>query len=472
MICPKCRFDQPDDVYCAYCGIDVEKYLRKKRRKRQRAYFLTALISIATLSVGAYLVSVYRVETPEQALTYDDSNEEVRTTETPPPEAKPDQSASRFIPQARKKDLGAHRQSEERIIRPESVEERGYRAEATTPNDARDRQKAEVPLDRPQKETQTSAEWFEKGVALDDESEAEIEYYKKAIALDPKFVPARYRLGAIYYRRANYALADQHFAEFLKHASEADRQIYDIYIYYSPSDVERLTGGKVPGTAPTEGAEKEVSPEGEAARIETPSEVEGAEEETTLEGEAEGEEAPVEAREKGEAVEEGEGVEGGITLEPEEAEEETHFEGEEEAVEETSEGVLTIIRFLPADGHVIVPVIFNGFLEGRVLVDTGAGITVLSRELAQELQLMEEPGHGVTLKTMAMDVQAGLATLDSIQIGSLTEHRFRVAITDLPGGKERKFDAILGMDLLNKYKIHIDNVKGRIVLSPGRQIDE
>ena len=81
----------------------------------------------------------------------------------------------------------------------------------------------------------------------------------------------------------------------------------------------------------------------------------------------------------------------------------------------------------------------------------------------------EEPGHGIKLKTMAMDIQAQVATLDSIQVGDLIEKDLRVAITDLPRGEERKFDAILGMDFLNKYKIHIDNEIRRIVLSTGKR---
>jgi clan AA aspartic protease (TIGR02281 family) len=262
--------------------------------------------------------------------------------------------------------------------------------------------------------------------------------------LDPKFVPALYRLGAIYYRRANHELADQQFAKFLKYASEEDREAYDIYVYYSPYDVERLSEEQVAGKTPAEGVEEETSPEAE-----------DQEEETTAEGEE---------------------AEGETTSETEGTEEETPSEGEEETGEsvseegqETSEEVLTIVKFLPVDGHVVIPVVFNGFLEARVLVDTGAGITVLSRELAQRLQLEEEPGHGITLKTMASDIQAQLATLDSIQIGDLIENNFRVAISDLPSGEERKFDAILGMDLLNKYKVQIDSENGRLVLSPGRR---
>jgi predicted aspartyl protease len=445
MICPKCRFDQPDDVYCAFCGIDVNKYEQQIRKKRNKAYLLTALIAIATLSTAAYLISIYRVETPEQVPIYSEEKDKVQTKGITPSKTRRDRPVAKYTPQTQGR-RGYRRpgQSQEpSSFSRDSGEDRPDRGAERPRKSDLDQQKAELPGKR-QSETFTPAEWFERGRALDDESEAEIEYYEKAIELDPEFAPALYRLGAIYYRRANHELADQQFAKFLKYASEEDREAYDIYVYYSPYDVERLSGEQVAGKAPAEGVEEETSPEAE-----------DQEEETTAEGEE---------------------AEGETTSETEGAEEETPSEGEEETGEsvseegeETSEEVLTIVKFLPVDGHVVVPVVFNGFLEARVLVDTGAGITVLSRELAQRLQLEEDPGHGITLKTMALDIQAQLATLDSIQVGDLIENNFRVAISDLPSGEERKFDAILGMDLLNKYKVQIDSENSRLVLSPGRR---
>jgi len=130
--------------------------------------------------------------------------------------------------------------------------------------------------------------------------------------------------------------------------------------------------------------------------------------------------------------------------------------------------VMTSIRFVPINGHIMVPLVLNGFLEARLLVDTGAGITVLARELAQKLQLEGEPGNFIRLRTMAMDIQAQLATLDSIQLGNLIQNNLPVAIADLPLG-ERKFDGILGMNFMNKYKIYIDNENNRIVFSPAKK---
>ncbi len=104
-----------------------------------------------------------------------------------------------------------------------------------------------------------------------------------------------------------------------------------------------------------------------------------------------------------------------------------------------------------------------------MLVDTGSGITILSRELARELKLPEEPGSPITLKTLAMDIEAQLARLDSIQVGDLSKNNFPVAITDLPLVENTKFDGILGMDFMNNFKIHIDNEKHTIMLTPKVQ---
>jgi clan AA aspartic protease (TIGR02281 family) len=447
MICPKCGFDQPDDVYCAFCGINVEKYFQEKRKKRQKTYLLfVALIGVATLSIATYFISVHRIETPEQVAKYSAEKDKVQPKDIITlPKAKPDRPVSKYTPQAqRETDQPRRSKSQEASLRPDSGEDKRPGADEPGPTSPPDQQKADSPH-KQQGETYTPAELFEKGRALDDESEAEIEYYEKAIKLDPKFAPAYYRLGAIHYRGANYEMADEQFAKFLKYASEADREAYSIYVYYSPSDVERLSEEKLAGEASSEEAEKETPSEAEEAEKETPSETEEGEEETSLEAEEGQEETPSEG------------------------EKETEEPAGEETGQEPSEEVMTIVRFLPVDGHMVVPVVLNGFLEARVLVDTGAGITVLSRELAQELQLEEEPGHGIKLKTMATDIQAQVATLDSIQVGDLIEKDLRVAITDLPRGEERKFDAILGMDLLNKYKIHIDNENSRIVLSPGKR---
>ncbi|MBN1842189.1 MAG: aspartyl protease family protein [Deltaproteobacteria bacterium] len=403
MICPKCGFSQPDDIYCALCGVNIERYARKKRKQRYKTGILTVLLGIAILAIINHITSSPkngpRDKPSEGRLSKNVAPISQKTS--PGRETHPGKSPAQ--PQ-KDHSLENQRFGAEKTDFKSSVQE--YKQEKQSGVDA-------------EKGSVTASQWFEKGKELDDDSEAEIGYYQKAIELDAKFVPALYRLGAIYYRQANYELADKAFAGFLEHATDADREAYDIYVYYSIADVQRLSK-RIEEQAAAEEGEKE-----------TPTEVE---------------------KETGEI-----------------ADEETSEETSEETGEEANEEVMTIVRFSQVDGHILVPVVLNDSISARVLVDTGAGITILSRELAKALGLDEERGTSITLKTMAMDIQAQLARVQSIQVGGVGRHNFRVAVTDLPFGEKGRFDGILGMDFLNNYKIQIDNETQRIMLTPHIQ---
>jgi clan AA aspartic protease (TIGR02281 family) len=227
--------------------------------------------------------------------------------------------------------------------------------------------------------------------------------------VDPNFAPAYYRLGAIYFRKADYDLSAEHFVKFLQYGSEADLQTYNVDLYFTPEDLE-IFREATEEPAPT--------PEGQEVVAE-----------------------PVEGQE----------VETG-----------------EEVVSESSEEVESIIRFSAASGHMIVPVVLNGSNTSTMLFDTGAGITVLSREMARDLRLRMEPGKSIKLRTVAANVQAQVATLDSITVGEFTKTDFPVAVVDLGRENNKRFDGILGMDFLSTYIIRIDNQTSSILLFPKK----
>jgi hypothetical protein len=74
----------------------------------------------------------------------------------------------------------------------------------------------------------------------------------------------------------------------------------------------------------------------------------------------------------------------------------------------------------------------------NVLRDTGCGITIVSKEIVQNLGLEVAEGRLIHLKTIAADVHASLARLDSIQLGSLSSIDFPVAVADLTLGERNK----------------------------------
>lgn len=410
MICPKCGFQQPDELYCAFCGVNVKKYARRKRKRQRRIYLIVLLVGVAGISAARYMSSSREDSQRTRVSHYSD----VERKPGVEPDISPGSLSDQGPADIRDRSFGSGGGVEDQPAKV-AVKRSGRPTETVGPsapgqNQAMEaRQTAEEPL--------TAEDWFDKGRAMDDESEAEVECYQNAIALDQTFAPAYFRLGAIYYRQANYEMADAEFLKFLEYATEAEQDSYNIYVYYSPSQLERLTALKTP-----------VHAEGEESGAETGTPVEGEEGTSGTRPEPEMEDA---------------GIEGGSG--------------------ESSEKVMTIVRFLPYDGHIMVPVVLNGVLEAHVLVDTGSGITVLSKEMAGRLGLEGESGRGITLRTMAANIEAETAMLHSIQIGDLVQNNLPVAITTLPPRERGRFDGILGMDFMGRYKIRIDNANRKIL---------
>jgi len=420
MICPKCGFEQPDDIYCVFCGVNIEKYADQRKKRRYKGGVLGVLVVIAAISVAVYVVSSRRARAPERMVKdgYDRGLAQQGQETGSEWNSRQIAASRRHRQEATDGDSG----NKSRRGRDRANGRRGQYGDdndrTLTSSTARDTTEGHVG-EESEGGTSTARQWLEKGRTLDDDSDAEIQCYEMAINLDPEFAPAYYRLGAIYYRHANYELADQQFTKFVKYATEADWEAYDIYVYYSLADVDRLSG-EAEGEAALEKGEEVI-----------PGEIE-AETETET------------------------GAEAGKTS----IEKESH---------ETSDEVMTIVKFSPVDGHVMVPVVLNDSLQATVMVDTGAGITILSRELARDLGLTDQAAHPITLKTIAKDVEAQLVTLDSIQIGDLRKDHFPVAITDLPLGEKGQFHGILGMDFMNNYIIQIDNERRSIALTPKTQ---
>ena len=388
MICPKCSFSQPDDIYCANCGVNVEKYVQKQKKGRFKIWAVVAFLAVAALTIAKFTSTEH-------------------TSKEIPPDKKP---ASKATMRTTESPVSLQKEPRSRTPEPDSIAKRIAPRRQTVPTPS-----IEQPTPKPgpkgasKEGNLTARELFEKGVALDDDSDREIELYQKAIAADPSFAPAYYRLGAIYFRQADYDLSAEHFVRFLQYASDEDKRAYNVELYFSSEDLEAFRE-----------AMEETAPKPESQEV-------------------------VPQPPEGQAAETG-----------------------EEPVAESSQGVESIIRFSATSGHMTVPAVLNGSNNSTMLFDTGAGITVLSRELAQNLGLKMEPGNSIKLRTVAANVRAQMATLDSITVGDFTKTDFPVAVVDLGSENQQSFDGILGMDFLNTYIIRIDHQTSSIFLSPRK----
>jgi clan AA aspartic protease (TIGR02281 family) len=225
--------------------------------------------------------------------------------------------------------------------------------------------------------------------------------YLNAIQLDPQFAPPYYALGEISLRHAEYEQADVYFEKFLKFATEEDRQGNDIYVYYSPDEVDRLMQRLHLSEADTL--------------------------ETDNSGERSGQK-------------------------------------EEEKAAGAARELKTVIGFRSVGGHIGVTVLLNETSKAEMLLDTGAGVTLLSTKTARDLGLLKGRMGTIRLKTIAQDLQVPLTKLDLIRLGDLRKTDFPVAVSDLPFAGHA-FDGILGMDFLKDFNIFINNQSDELILT-------
>lgn len=133
----------------------------------------------------------------------------------------------------------------------------------------------------------------------------------------------------------------------------------------------------------------------------------------------------------------------------------------------------------PAGLPVTVPLRFfqrvifvDALLNGRkyaMLLDTGAGITVIDKSAAQSLGLA--PGANMNLLGAAGEGQASVTRLASLRIGGVELRDLQVAVTDLGlirvlGGQS--FGGIIGFNVLARFRMTVDYHRRTLVLErPG-----
>lgn len=102
---------------------------------------------------------------------------------------------------------------------------------------------------------------------------------------------------------------------------------------------------------------------------------------------------------------------------------------------------------LSADGHYWVEARLNGTRQ-RFMVDTGATVTTLSQEAADEAGITPDPLRlPVVVRTANGSVEAQMARAADLRFGSIAAHDLDVIVTASTGGLN-----VLGMNVLSRLK--------------------
>jgi predicted aspartyl protease len=124
-----------------------------------------------------------------------------------------------------------------------------------------------------------------------------------------------------------------------------------------------------------------------------------------------------------------------------------------------------VIRFKPGR-QIIVDAQVNGSASCRLLLDTGAGHTLINPRVLRAAGVSLTRGtlsgkaRGVA-KDAEIDVQGVM--LDSLEVGGARVTRLMVAAYDMDYSEA---DGLLGMDFLGRFDVSIDTAAGIVKLAP------
>ena len=125
------------------------------------------------------------------------------------------------------------------------------------------------------------------------------------------------------------------------------------------------------------------------------------------------------------------------------------------------------LRFDLYHGYLIVARGAVGSQKGlNFLVDTGTNPSVLDRRVAQKLHLQERPS---ILAGINGRVQAGQATVPSLQFGPIRLENFNVVVADLSFFSKAipvRIDGVIGLDVVGQNPFEIDYTASRILFGP------
>jgi len=132
---------------------------------------------------------------------------------------------------------------------------------------------------------------------------------------------------------------------------------------------------------------------------------------------------------------------------------------------ETSQDTEGAIPLTPAGNQFLVDVWVNEDTQLRLLIDTGASLTVITPEALEALGIeLGETARRVRVNTAGGPVEAPVLRIDSLAVGDYKVSSLDAGVIELPDMPD--VDGLLGMNFLRHFQFFIDQHEHQLRLSP------
>jgi clan AA aspartic protease (TIGR02281 family) len=109
----------------------------------------------------------------------------------------------------------------------------------------------------------------------------------------------------------------------------------------------------------------------------------------------------------------------------------------------------------------ITEVLLNERVKRHLVVDSGASFMLINPQIAKELDMtVNENTPLIPMTTVSGYILVPLVTLRSVRVGKAEAENIEAVIYTLPSGG----DGLLGNSFLNKYRMTIDSIQGKMLL--------
>ncbi|MCX5695682.1 MAG: retropepsin-like aspartic protease [Candidatus Omnitrophica bacterium] len=147
---------------------------------------------------------------------------------------------------------------------------------------------------------------------------------------------------------------------------------------------------------------------------------------------------------------------------------ENKIESEEKAAKQKleEEGAPSSVKFSSDQQGITVKVILNNKVEAKMVLDTGASVMIITKNIADKLKI-DLTGSSLDMKAQVVgghEIKAKRAFIDRVEVQGVEARNVEAAVLLDDTGKSGFGDGLLGMSFLKRFNFKVDQKNKKLIL--------